>query len=210
MEQGKPPRLLQIVREPIKAGAEAAYELIENETADACATLKCPHPHLACELLAGPKEVWWFNFFESEAQRLRVSSEYERNRPLMEVLIRNSERKSEFTGEVADLLLTYRADLSRGAHWALLGIRFIVVKVVKGVIDSEGAVFEAPDGSYFILHPVKTRNEAERLAGDVSALVLAIRTCWGMPAKEWVDADHDFWSTNPSVSYTFMHPPPLC
>ena len=195
-----PPQLLQVVREPIKAGGEAAYEAIESDTAAACAALKCPHPHLALESLVGPREIWWFNFFESEAERLQVSSAYERNKPLMEVLVRNSEKKSKYTEGVTALIMTYRPDLGRGAHWDLSGVRFVVVTVVTGAIDAEGSVFEAPDGTYFVVQPVRTLADAEQLAGDPRAIVLAIRACWGMPAKDWVNADRDFWNANAAVS----------
>lgn len=200
MAYADPPQLLQIVREPIKAGGEAAYEAVESDTAAACAALKCPHPHLALESLVEPREIWWFNFFESEAERLQVSSAYERNRPLMEILVRNSEKKSEYTGEITAFILTYRPDLGRGAHWDLSGARFIVVTIVQGAIDTEGSVFAAPDGTCFVVQPVRTLADAEQLAGAPRAIVLAIRASWGMPAKEWVDADRDFWHVNPVVS----------
>ncbi len=201
MAQEKPPQILQIVREPIIAGNEAAYEMIEDETALACAELECPHPHLALETLFGPREIWWLNFFGSEAERLQVTDDYARNAPLMEVLTRNSERKSRLTGEVASLLLTHRPDLSADAGSELWGSRFIVVTVVRGTLEREGSVFEASDGSYYILQPVRTRGEAERLAAASlpGTTVLAVRPSWGMPAKEWIDADRDFWISNPTV-----------
>lgn len=198
--QADPPRLVQIVREPIKPGGEAAYEAIESDTAVACATLKCPHPHLALESSVGPREVWWLNCFDSELQRLQVSRAYERNLPLMEVLTRNGKEKANYTGETTDSILMYRPELGRGAHWNLSGARFIVVTIVKGTIDTEGSVFAAPDGTYFVMQPVRTADDAERLAKGPRAIVLAIRASWGMPAVEWIDADRDFWSVNPAVS----------
>src|SRR5688572_21200218 len=118
MAQASPPQLLQIVREPIHAGDEAAYEEIEDEIAAACVALKCPHPHLALETLTGQKVIWWFNLFESEEQRLQVTRDYESNLPLMRVLTRNSERKSRYTGQVTDRISRYRPDLGRGV-WDL-------------------------------------------------------------------------------------------
>ncbi len=202
MAQGEPPRVLQIVREPIIAGNEATYEMIEDETALACAEMECPHPHLALETPDGSSEVWWINFFDSDAERLEVTDDYARNRPLMEVLTRNSERKSRLTGEVVSMVLTYRPDLSRDAGWELRGTRFIVVTVIREPIEREGAVFETPDGSYYILNPVRTRDDAERLAASslLTATVLGVRPSWGMPAKEWIDADRDFWISNPTVT----------
>ena len=65
-------QLLQVVRESINVGAEAAYAAVETETARACAELRCPHPHLALEPIRGPREIWWFNLFASEANRQQV------------------------------------------------------------------------------------------------------------------------------------------
>jgi hypothetical protein len=40
----QPPPLLQIVREPLKPGTEAAFNAIEEERARMSAALGCPHP----------------------------------------------------------------------------------------------------------------------------------------------------------------------
>ena len=107
MAQDNPPQPLQVVREPLKVGEEAAYAAIENESA-----------------LGGPKEVWWLNSFASETDRQRVTEDYLRNGPLMAVLDRNSKRKASVTGTPVNLVLNYRPDLSRrvrrkgAAGWA--------------------------------------------------------------------------------------------
>ena len=54
-------KILQIVREPLKPGSEAAYYALEEDTAHAAAALGCPHPYLGAESVTGSKEVWWFN-----------------------------------------------------------------------------------------------------------------------------------------------------
>ena len=191
--------LAQVVKEPIKVGDEAAYEAIEQETARACAELNCPHPHLALEPVSGPREVWWLNLFSSEDDRRRVVDDYARNAQLMAVLVRNSQRKAAVTGPVVDLLSTYRPDLSRGAHLELAGARFIVVTINPGVVTSGGAVFEAGDGTRLLLCSARTRQDAERVAseGGATTTVLAIRPSWGVPAKDWIEADPEFWAVNP-------------
>ena len=197
--QADPPQLLQIVREPINAGDEAAYEEIESETAAACVALECPHPHVALETLAGQKEIWWFNFFESEEQRLQVTRDYESNRPLMEVLARNGERKSMHTGQVTDVVSRYRPGLGREVGWDLLGARYVIVIFGEAAIEAGGPIFEEPTGAYFGIRFFKTLEDAKRLAGS-EATVLRIRPSWGLPAQEWLDADRDFWSVNPVAS----------
>ena len=188
-------QLLQVVREPIKPGNEAAYELVEDETARACVELDCPHPHLALETLAGPKEIWWFNFFKSETERLRVTDDYLRNQRLMKVLIRNNERKAKLTEKPIDMILRHRP--GRGAPFEVAGTRFVVVTITAGAAPTEGESFEAPDGSCIALQAAKTRGEAERLAAaSPGSTVLAVRPSWGLPAKAWLDADRKFWAVN--------------
>jgi hypothetical protein len=201
LAQSGPPQLLQVVREPVKVGNEAAYTEIENETARACVELKCPHPHLALEPVVGPMEVWWFNLFASEADRQRVTDAYSRNRPLMAVLERNNRRKASHTGTPVDLLLTYRRDLSRGATWGPAGARFVVATITTGSVQRQGSVFDAPDGTRYILRSAKTRDEADALAFGAGGetTVLAVRPSWGLPAKDWIDADPDFWAPNPML-----------
>jgi hypothetical protein len=196
MAQADPPQLLQLVREPINPGDETAYEEIEGETAAACVALKCPHPHLALETLTGQKEIWWFNFFESEEERLQVTRAYESNRPLMEVLTRNSERKSEYTGQITDKVSRYRRDLGRESYWDLLGARYVVVTLGEAATATGGPVFEEPDGAYLAVRFFKTLEDAKQFAGN-GATVLKFRPSWGFPAQELIDADRDFWSANP-------------
>src|SRR5207247_11154411 len=68
----QPPRNLQDVRDPLKAGVEAEYDRIESEIAKECARLRCPHPYLGLESLTGPKEAWWFNGYDSAADQEQV------------------------------------------------------------------------------------------------------------------------------------------
>jgi hypothetical protein len=199
MNQGGPSQVVQIVREPIAAGSEATYEAIEQDTARACAELKCPHPHLALEPVDGAREVWWLNVFSSERERQRVVGEYARNVPLMAVLERNSRRKAEVTGPLIDLRYTFRPELSRGSQLELAGARFVVVTINPDVARSDGAVFEAKDGTRILFRAAGTRQDAERGAsrGGARTTVLAIRPSWGMPDKDWLDADPVFWEAHP-------------
>jgi len=191
--------ILQVVREPLKTGAEAAYREIEDETARLCVELNCPHPHLALESLTGPTEVWWLNEFASDADRHRVESEYAKNRPLMAALERNSARKQQVTGPFVNTYAIYRPDVSRGAAWTVAGARFLAIVMTRETLQAEGSAFEAPDGMRFVMKPVRTRGEADANAGALGrdARVFAVRPYWGLPAAEWVAADPDFWKVNP-------------
>jgi hypothetical protein len=199
MAQERPPNLLQIFREPLKPGAEAEYKTVEDDTARVCAELNCPHPHLAIESLSGPKEVWWLNGFESDAERQRVEEDYAKNRPLMAALERNSKRKQLVTGPPVNVYARYRSELSHGDTWKLAGTRFLVIAVTRQDAAADGSIFDAPDGVRFIFRPAGTREladaEAARLGQD--ARVFAVRPDWGLPALEWIEADPEFWKSSP-------------
>jgi hypothetical protein len=191
--------ILQIYREPLKPGREEAYRAIEEDTARACATLACPHPHLAMESLTGPKEVWWLNTFESEAQRQQVTDDYKANRPLMAALERNGNRKASVTRTGENIFARYRSELSLGVRWNPSGARFLVVTMTRSDRLPDGPVFEAPDGTRFVLRAVATCDEATGMAQATGpdTTVFAVRPYWGMPAREWIAADPEFWKASP-------------
>src|SRR5713226_8042617 len=81
--QAPPTQILQIYRQHLKSGTEAAFGKIEEETARICAQLGCPHPYLAIESLTGSKEVWFFNGYKSSAEKEQVYLDYAKNAPLM-------------------------------------------------------------------------------------------------------------------------------
>lgn len=188
-----PPQILQIVREPLKPGVEAAYQAIEEETAGFSAALGCPHPYLAAESLTGPKEVWWFNGYESSADQKQVYDAYTRNAPLMAALQRSSEKKASLTLAPIEVFANLRRDLSAGTPWVVGRGRFLVITVTKSNPRvPAGTVFESADGTRFIVTAVRTREEAGALAGPESR-VLAVRPSWSFPAPEWIAADPGFW-----------------
>lgn len=198
MPQGRPPNILQIFREPLKPGAEAAYKAIEDETARFCVELKCPHPHLAIQPLKGPPEVWWLNGFESDAQKRSVEEDYAKNRPLMAALGRNSQRKQLVTGTPVNIYASYRADSNRGDTWMPAGTRFLIVAVVAQTPAAEGIVFDA-DGEQFVFRFAGTLEQADVEAArlGLDARIFAVRPCWGLPEREWIEGDPDFWTSNP-------------
>src|SRR5713226_6861340 len=199
MAQEHPPKILEIYRDSLKPGSETAFKAVEEDAARICAELKFPHSHLAIESLTGPKEVWWLNGFESEAEKQQVSDDYASNPALVEALERIGKRREGLTGTPVDIFANYRADLSRGAPWKLAGARFFVVTVTRRDPKIEGSVFEAPDGDRFIMRPVTTRHQADVLAAAAGpeTTVFAVRPYWGMPAKEWIAVDPEFWKPNP-------------
>ena len=94
-----------------------------------------------------------------------------------------------------EVFARYRQELSRGALWSLGLGRFLVITVTKVERQIDGTVFEAADGTKFVMFPAKTRREADAKAAAVAfeARVFAVRPYWSKPAAEWIVADPDFW-----------------
>jgi hypothetical protein len=189
-----PPGLLQIHREAVKAGSEAAYDAIETDTARLCAALGCPHPYLALTTVTGSAEVWFLNGFESPAEQQQVIDAYAKNAPLMAALHKNGEAKRALTTTPMAVLAHHRRDLTQGVPWALGIGRFLVITVTSSPTHVDGTVFETAEGSRVIVVPAATYSEAATLSGAESH-ILAVRASLSFPAKEWIDADAAFWQS---------------
>ena len=147
------------------------------------------------------RSTLWLTAFESEAEKQRIVDDYAANRPLTAALAGISKRREGLLTTDVDIFTAYRADLSRGDPWKPAGARFVVVTMTKRADRLEGSVFEAPDGTRFGLRPFSTREPADAAAAAIGpeARVFAVRPYWGMPAKDWIAADPEFWNANPVV-----------
>ena len=198
--QSQPPAILQIYREALKPGVEAEYDRIESDTARKCAELRCPHAYLGVESLTGPKEIWWFNAYDSVDERKRVADAWAKNRLAFSVLGRNSKRKARLTDKGVNVFADYRQDLSAGPPWLMGHRRYLVISVTRSTQPMNGTVFESDDGTQFFIVAVQTREEAtSAAAARTESRVFAVRPLWSYPAEEWIGADPDFWlSGHPS------------
>jgi hypothetical protein len=191
----RPPHILQVFREPLKPRVEAEYDRIESDTARKCAALRCPHPYLALESVTGPREVWWFNGYDSAADQKEVVDAWVRNKAALALLARNSKRKARLTDKPIEVFASYRDDLSAGPPWLIGRGRFLVITVSKNGPRVNGAVFETDDGIRFVIGPARTREEADAAAAGAGAQsrVFAVRPSWSHPAEDWIAADPEFW-----------------
>lgn len=192
-----PQPILEIYREPLRPGCEAAYAAIESETARRAAALGCPHPYLGAESIAGSPEVWWFNSYESPAQRAEVADAYANNAALMAALQDNSRKKAPLTLAPVDTIAFLRQDVSVGRPWTLGIGRFLVVAVTTGESSMSGTVFETDAGVRYVIIAAQTLDAArEACRAAATARALAVRAAWSFPAREWIAADPEFWQSH--------------
>jgi hypothetical protein len=197
---GSPPALLQIVREPWRPGSDAAFAAIEEERARISATLGCPHPYLGALSLSGPKEAWWFNGYQSSAQRQQVYDAYAKNALLMAAFQQSAAPKAALTLPPTEIFATYRPERSKGAPWLLGHGRYLVVTVTSRAARRVGTVFDAADGTCVVITAANTRDDADaaRDAAGHDTTVLAVRPPWSFPAAGWMAADPEFWRDSPA------------
>lgn len=192
--------MLLIHRDRVKRGSEAVYRTAEEDAARFCARLGCPHPHLAVESLTEPIEVLWFNALDSEAHKQQIVDAYASNGPLTTALAGIRTRREGLLDLDVDVLARHEPELTRGGPWPLGRARFLVVTMTRGDEVGEGAVYVAEDGTRFVFRPAEREAQAREAAAAAGreARVFAVRPYWGMAAKEWIAADPEFWSANPS------------
>jgi hypothetical protein len=191
----RPPAILQIVREPLKAGHEAEFSAIEEERARISVGLGCPNPYLGTESLTGPKEAWWFNGYESAEHQQRVYDAYAKNTTLLAAFQQSEPRKARITGKPIEVFARYRPDLRPDASWTPGVGRFLVVTTTTKDSDVAGTVFEAADGMGIIVLPTHSRADADAASARAGAntVVLAVRPTWTFPSPEWIANDPAFW-----------------
>jgi hypothetical protein len=191
----QPPQILQIHRDRLKPGSDAAYGGLEQEIARMCLSLGCPHPYLAVESQSGPKEVWYFNGYRSLEERQQVVDAYAHNAPLIAGLGQYGALTAPLTVDQINVFATYRPEISLGEAWTLGERRYLVALVTTVTRDVSGTVFDSADGTRFVFAGANTREEAESLAPGVGpeAQVFAVRPGWSMPDPHWIAADPAFW-----------------
>lgn len=194
--QAHPPQILEVAREYLKPGAVQAVHRIEVSAAQICIRLKFPHRYLVLESLTGPKEFWYLNAFDSQADLDEVGSEYEGNKALTSALAENLKRKAPYlAAKSTNIYLNYRPELSSGTPWVMGHGPFLVTAWTKESSGMNGTVFEGPDGNRLVIRGARTQAEAESMAAaaGAGAHVFAVHPELGWPDEEWVTANPEFW-----------------
>jgi hypothetical protein len=81
MAQARPPQIVYISRDYLKADAVAANRKLERRAEDFCRTLGFTHPYLTIESVSGPAEMWYG--LDSQAEADKLTQEYQQNTKLL-------------------------------------------------------------------------------------------------------------------------------
>jgi hypothetical protein len=75
MAQARPPQILYISRDYLKAEAVAPNRTLERRAEHLCRTLDFTHPYLTIESVSEPAEMWYLNGFDSQAEVEKLTRE---------------------------------------------------------------------------------------------------------------------------------------
>lgn len=176
MVQARPPQILYISRDYLKAGAVARNRTLERRAEDLCRTLNFSHPYLTIESVSGLAEMWYLNGFDSQAEVEKLTREYQRNTKLLAALNDITQQKialkrQDSTEEFAH----YRSDLSSGDPWIIGRGRFLVILFFDGEAPLNGTVFEMKDGR-MLVRTTRTCSEARALATSAGSNARVFRS----------------------------------
>jgi len=177
MAQARPPQILYISRDYLKADAVAANRKLERRAEDLCRTLAFTHPYLTIESVSGPAEMWYLNAFDSQAEVDKLTREYQQNTRLLAALNDITQqkvalRRQDSTEEFAH----FRSDLSSGDPWIIGRGRFFVIVFFDGNPPLNGTVFEMKDGRRMLVRTTQTAAEAHVIAASAGSTTRIFRS----------------------------------
>ncbi len=190
-----PPQLLQIVKEKLRPGVEKDYGSIEEDLLRACRTLGAPNRYLALVSVNQPTEVWWLNMYDSQSEVARIAEGYAQNTKLMTALRELAAKKKGMTDPPVDLTTKYRSDLSALEAWRVGELQYVAVQELRTPAKSAGAVFQARDGSAFVLIAASDLGSAKQQANRLGegARIFEVQPKWSLPKEAWLSLNPTLW-----------------
>jgi len=177
MAQVRPPQILYISRDYLKADAVAANRKLERRAEDLCRTLGFTHPYLTIESVSGPAEMWYLNGFDSQAEVDKLTREYQQNTKLLAALNDITQQKVALKRQDStEGFAHFRSDLSSGDPWIMGRGQFFVIVFFDGNPPLNGTVFEMKDGSKMLVRTTQTASEARVLAASAGSTARVFRS----------------------------------
>jgi hypothetical protein len=176
MAQSRPPQILYISRDYLKAEAVAANRKLERRAEGFCRTLGFTHPYLTIESVSRPAEMWYLNGFDSQAEVEKLTREYQQNTKLLAALDDITRQKVPLKRrDSTDEFAHYRPDLSRSDPWIIGRGQFFVIVTFDGNPPLDGTVFEMKDGSRLLVRTAQSFSEARVLAASAGSTARVFR-----------------------------------
>lgn len=177
MAQARPPKILYIARDYLKADAVPANRKLERRAEHLCRTLDFSHPYLTIESISGPSEMWYLNGFDSQAEVDKLTREYQQNTKLLAALNDITQQKvvlkrQDSTEEFWHL----RSDLSSGDPWVIGHGRFFVIVFFDVKPPMNGTVFEMKNGTRMLVRTAKSPSDARVLATSTGSSARVFRS----------------------------------
>jgi len=185
MAQARPPQILEIYRDYLKPEAVVANRRLENRAEHLCRTLDFRHSYLTIESVSGPKEMWYFNGFESQSEVEKLRQEYAQNTKLAAALAEIVQQKAVLKrAESTDEFAYYRSDLSRGEPWIIGRGRFLVILFFNGDPPLNGTVFEIKGSGRILVRTAHNSAEARALATSAGSGANVFRSYFHFRPKD--------------------------
>ena len=183
-----PPKVLQIIREDVKPGKDAAHEKVEAGWPRAFSSVKSPTHYLAMVAVTGPSEAWFLTGFDSLAALENNRLDNEKDLALTAQLDQLSDKDGELLTGIRNVVARFREDLSYRASGVNIGqMRYFYVttnrirlghddeyvqanKIVreaheKANVPESWAVYQVisgmPSGTYLTFQPLKSLAEVD-------------------------------------------------
>jgi hypothetical protein len=199
----EPPAVLQIFREEVKQGRNAAHETVEAGYVQAFTKAKFPSYYLGMTAVSGPNEAWFTVAYDSFAALEKDRQSVEKTPALAQQLAQLDQQDGEFRTGGRILLAVYRKELSirpdrvmanlpqsryfnvltararpgRDAEFAQ-AIRMYLAALEKANENAAGAAYQvvsgAPSGTYLFFIPMKSLEEIDTTRARESAVNQAL------------------------------------
>lgn len=129
--EGAPPALLQIQREEVRPGKDAAHAVNEAAWAAAYAKAESPVHWLGMTTVSGPSEAWFLTGHESFAALEKSDTSTEANAALSGERDRLASVDGDLLGRTSTIIARYRPLLSYQAEVKLPNMRYMTVDLMR-------------------------------------------------------------------------------
>jgi len=200
-----PPAVLNILREEVKAGRNAAHETLETGYVQAFSQAKWPNGWLGMTTLSGTNEAWFISPFASFAALEKDRLDTEKNPALLHQLEQLDQRDAEFRTGQRSMVAVFNKEMSyhperippgmpKARYFTVLtvrmrpghnvefnqAVRMYLEAMERANIEGSSATYQvvsgAPGGTYLVFCPLKSLAEFDAGAAREQAIFAALGT----------------------------------